>query len=135
MKTILVGLFAAITLIFVTVGSSAPAGPLPPTNLRVTNVTEDSISLAWTGPPGDFFIVGDTKNSVTVGWQPASDGSDSVTSYTVWKDGVVVGNSSSNSFNFTGMPGKKAKTFRICVQANTSSGLKSAQACGTITKL
>jgi hypothetical protein len=133
--TLLVGAVVATLLLFVTVGATAPGGPLPPTNLRVINVTQDSVQLAWTGPPGPFFILAETKNSVTVGWEPAMDGNEAVSSYTVWKDGNVVGNPTTNGFMFGGMPGRKAKTFRICVQAITISQLRSAQSCGTITKL
>lgn len=135
MRTVIVGLFATAALLFVTVGSAQQAGPLMPTNLRSIGATETTVTLAWTGPPGNFSINGETKNSVTVGWSPAVDGAEAVTSYTVWKDGNIVGIANTNQFTFGGMPKGKAKTFRICVQGITISSLKSPQACGTITKL
>ena len=129
--------FLVAFFVMATVTIGATEGPLAPVNLQVISATEDTIELAW-GPtaPSEFFILdvsGKGTEKVTVGWEPSTDTRSVIASYSVEKNGVVVGSTSTNGFVFSGI-NKKTNSFRICVTAKTASGLESAKACGTISR-
>jgi hypothetical protein len=127
------GLVSALVL-----GLSAAAADNPwppaPTNLRVTNVTEDSVSVEW-GPTviGDFISSNATSpRRVTVAWVPAEDNS-GIDHYTVERDdGTLIGTTTVPSLSV--VVGRKVSFLRVCVYATNGLGQDGAKRCGTYTR-
>jgi chitodextrinase len=89
--------------------------PNPPTDLHDTNITENSISLAWT-PPG-----------------PASDG-DGASSYSIYRDLTPVGTAPGPQYEDSGLP--ESTVFDYAVYSVDNGGNFSlAAAAGTFSTL
>jgi chitinase len=72
--------------------------PSAPTNLRAVSVTDTSVSLAWS----------------------ASYDKGGVKSYDIYMDSVIIGNTSTTSYNASGLT--SAKTYKLFVKAKDTSG-------------
>jgi hypothetical protein len=82
----------------ITGGSADTQAPTAPTNLTASNITNTTADLTWT----------------------ASTDNVAVTSYDIYKGGVYIANSTTNSYNVTGLT--QSTTYNFTVYANDAAG-------------
>ncbi len=103
-KNLFAGTIALLVLISSLSGSTAFAAtqdkkaPSVPANLRSTLVTDTSVSLEWSASTDDT----------------------GVKSYDIYRDSVVIGNTSTNIYNVSGLT--PAKTYKFYVRAKDAAG-------------
>lgn len=122
-----------ILLLAVTVGAANDPWPPAPTNLRVADVTEDSVTVQWGPTPvSNFGAEVITRKKVLAYWWPAEDPS-GIDHYTIeWGTGELLGTSAVADFLVPVARG--ITSFRICVYATNGLGQDGPRSCGTYTR-